>query len=337
MVLKILDGTRPQDIPIEDAKLVPMFDWRQLRRWRIPESALPAGSDVRFREISAWERHRATIVLTAGVLLLQSALIATLVFERRRRQRAEVEARHNLTAMAHLDRRAAMGELATSLAHELNQPLSAILQNAGVAQMLLTSHPVPPGLREIQEIIGDIRSDDLRASEVIRRMRGLLQKHELEAQPVDLNEVAQETIAIVRPDAKSRNIEVEVQLADGLSPILGDRVHLQQVLLNLLMNAMDAVASMPPERRRVQLWTRQSDGEVRLAVADSGVGVPADRLSEIFEPFYTTKSEGSGMGMGLAIARSIIEAHAGRMAAENNPGGGATVWCSLPTSPTLRS
>jgi signal transduction histidine kinase len=141
----------------------------------------------------------------------------------------------------------------------------------------------------------------------------------------------------VRPDAKSRDIEVEVQLADGLSPILGDRVHLQQVLLNLLMNAMDAVASMPPERRRVRLWTRQSDGEVKLAVADSGVGVPADRLSEIFEPFYTTKSEGSGMGMGLAIARSIIEAHAGRMAAENNPGGGATVWCTLPTSSTLPS
>jgi signal transduction histidine kinase len=193
---------------------------------------------------------------------------------------------------------------------------------------------VPPVLSEIPDIISDIRSDDLRASEMIRRMRGLLQKHELESRPVDLNEVAQETIAIVRPDASSRGIHVEAQLADRLSPILGDRVHLQQVLLNLLMNAMDAVASMPPDRRRVRLRTTQSDGEVRLAVADTGVGIPADQLSSIFEPFFTTKSECSGMGMGLAIARSIVEAHAGRMAAENNPGGGATVWCSLPTSST---
>jgi C4-dicarboxylate-specific signal transduction histidine kinase len=204
-----------------------------------------------------------------------------------------------------------MGELATSLAHELNQPLNAILQNAGVAQMLLTFNTVPPALGEMAEIIGDIRKDDLRASEVIRRMRGLLMKHELEAQPVDLNEVAQETVAIVRPDARSRAIELQMELADGVRPILGDRVHLQQVLLNLLMNAMDAVATMPPERRRVQVSTQESDGEVRLAVADTGADIPAGRLSTIFEPFFTTKSDGNGMGMGLAIARSIVEAMPG--------------------------
>ena len=223
-----------------------------------------------------------------------------------------------------------MGELATSLAHELNQPLNAILQNAGVAQMMLTSNPVPAALGEMTEIISDIRKDDLRASEVIRRMRGLFQKHELEAHPVDLNEVVQETVAIVRPDARSREIEVEMNLHDGVRTIPGDRVHLQQVLLNLLMNAMDAVAAMPLDRRRVQVSTTQRDGEVRLSVADTGPGIPADRLSQIFEPFYTTKSEGSGMGMGLAIARGIVEAHDGRMAAENNPAGGATVWFSVP-------
>jgi signal transduction histidine kinase len=120
-------------------------------------------------------------------------------------------------------------------------------------------------------------------------------------------------------------------------PVLGDRVHLQQVLLNLLMNAVDAVASMPTECRRVRVWTTQSDGEVRLAVTDTGIGIPADRISEIFEPFYTTKSEGSGMGMGLAIARSIVDAHGGRMAAENNAGRGATVWFSVPMSPGPQS
>ena len=226
-----------------------------------------------------------------------------------------------------------MGELATSLAHELNQPLNSILQNAGLAQMLLTSDTGPRALGEIQDVIGNIRKADIRASEVIRRMRGLLQKHELEAHPLDLNEVARETIAIVRPDAKSREIELETDLGHDVRPIQGDRIHLQQVLLNLLMNAVDAVATMPAERRRVRVWSNQSDGEVRVAVADTGGGIPADRLSEIFEPFYTTKSGGSGMGMGLAIARSIVEAHAGRMAAENNPDGGATVWFSVPISP----
>ena len=197
---------------------MPTFDWRQLRRWGIAESALPAGSVIRFREISVWERYRTAIVVTASVLLLQSVLIASLVFERRRRRRAEIESRRNLAAMAHLDRRAAMGELATSLAHELNQPLNAILQNAGVAQMLLTANTVPPALGEMADIISDIRKDDIRASEVIRRMRGLLQKHELESHPVNLNEVAQETVAIVRPDARSREIQLEMDLQTACAP-----------------------------------------------------------------------------------------------------------------------
>jgi signal transduction histidine kinase len=330
----ILEGSRPEQIPIEQLPLDVVFDWRVLRRFHLAEGSLPAGSIVRFRTPSIWEEHRTAIVAALGVLLLQSLLIAGLIFERRRRRRAESEARRNLTAMAHLDRRAAMGELATSLAHELSQPLNAILQNAGVAQMLLTANTVPAALDEITEIISDIRKDDLRASEVIRRMRGLLQKHELETRPVDLNEVAQDTVAIVRPDARSRQIDVELELSAHVSPVLGDRVHLQQVLLNLLMNAMDAVGGEPPERRRVVVSTTQVDGDVRLAVVDTGIGIPADDVAQIFEPFYTTKSAGNGMGMGLAIARSIVEAHGGRLAAENNPGGGTTVLFSLPVSPT---
>ena len=309
------------------------FDDRQLERWGIPEARLPAGAAVRFREPNLWRDYRALMLTALAVTVAQSLLIAGLVFERRRRRRAEVESRRHLAAMAHLDRRAAMGELATSLAHELNQPLNAILQNAGVAQMLLSANALPPALGEMQDIISDIRKDDIRASEVIRRMRGLLQKHELEAHPVDMNDVAQETVAIVRPDANSRDIQLDVDLADELRPILGDRVHVQQVLLNLLMNAVDAVATMPAERRRVRLWTSQHDGEVRVAVVDRGVGIAADRIAEIFEPFYTTKSGGTGMGMGLAIARSIVEAHGGRMAADNNPTGGAIVSFSLPVAP----
>jgi two-component system sensor kinase FixL len=165
---------------------------------------------------------------------------------------------------------------------------------------------------------------------MIRRMRGLLQKHELEVRPVDLNEVAQETAAIVRPDARAREVELDMNLAESVAPVLGDRVHLQQVLLNLLMNALAAASSMPRERRRVRVYTSQHDGDVRLAVTDTGTGIPPDRLRQIFEPFYTTKSEGGGMGMGLAIARGIVEAHGGHIEAENNAGGGATVWFSIP-------
>jgi len=326
---EIFHGKKAQDIPIQQVALVPMFDWRQVRRWGIAEPSLPAGSIMLFREVPIWERYRGTLIATASVLLLQSLLIAGLVFERRRRRQAEMDSRRNLAAMAHLDRRAAMGELATSLAHELNQPLNAILQNAGVAQMLLDSTAVPPALGELADIVGDIRHDDIRASEVIRRMRQLLQKRELESLPVDLNEAAGDTAAIVLPDARSRGIQLDLVLVDGLGPVLGDRVHLQQVILNLLMNAIDAVTTMPPDRRRVQILTSGRDGEVRLAVADAGPGIPTERISEIFEPFYTTKS-GGGMGMGLAIARSIVEAHGGRLTAENNAGGGATVSFSVP-------
>jgi signal transduction histidine kinase len=309
------------------------FDARQLERWSIPERRLPAGSDVRFRAPSLWRDRRGLVLAALGVTLLQSLLIAGLVFERRRRRRAEIDSRRHLAAMAHLDRRAAMGELATSLAHELNQPLNAILQNAGVAEMMLTKPAQPQERDEMLDIITDIRKDDIRASEIIRRMRGLLQKHELESQVIDLNQIAEETVTIVRPDARARQVQLEVALGDDLPSILGDRVHLQQVMLNVLINALDAVSTLPPDRRRVRVRSRREGNDVRVSVTDTGVGIRGARTSEIFEPFFTTKREGSGMGMGLAIARSIIEAHAGRMAAENNPSGGATVWFSVPISP----
>jgi len=308
------------------------FDHRQLERWRIPESRLPRGANIRFRELDLWRDRRGLVLGVLGVTMLQSLLIAGLVFEHRRRRRAEIESRRLLTGLAHMDRRAAMGELATSLAHELNQPLNAILQNAGVAQMMLAKTVTPPELGEMAEIISDIRKDDIRASEMIRRMRSLLQKHELESRPVDLNDVAADTIAIVRPDARARDVELELEITEDVDRILGDRVHLQQVLLNLLMNAIDAAGAKPSGRRSVRVSTSQANGAVRLAVADTGKGISASQMMKIFEPFYTTKSEGSGMGMGLAIARSIVEAHGGVMAAENNAGGGATVWFSVPAA-----
>jgi signal transduction histidine kinase len=325
-------------IPLSDYTSV-IFDDRQLRRWGIPESRLPAGSDVRFREPSLWRDRRGLVLAAIAIIDTQLLLIAGLLVERRRRHTAEAESRHNLeesrrhlVANAHLDRRAAMGELATALAHEINQPLNSILQNVDVADMLLTAQPTYAGREELGEILGDIRKADLRASEVIRRMRTMLQRHELESETIDLNAVARDAMAITQPDASARRVALDAHLDPTIPTVQGDAIHLQQVLLNLLMNAMDAVSGMPDHRRLVTLRTTHDDTEVRVSVADRGRGITAERIADIFEPFVTTKDNGAGMGMGLAIARSIVEAHDGRLGAENNSDGGATVWFALPLS-----
>jgi signal transduction histidine kinase len=304
------------------------FDERQLLRWDVPESRLPAGSAVLYREPNLWRDRRALVVGTIAVTLAQALLITGLVIERRRRIRAEREGRRSLATMAHLDRRAAMGELAASLAHEINQPLNAILQNAGVAHALLTRSPGEPPLDEVQEILEDIQSDDARAGDVIRRMRALLEKRELHAETLDANGFVRDTIDLVRPDAASRGIHVDAALGEGLAPIRGDRVHLQQVLLNLLMNAMDSVAGLPSDRRRLSVATAETNGHVEVSVRDRGAGIADEHLSHVFEAFYTTK--GKGLGMGLAISKGIVDAHGGRIGAENHPGGGARVWFRVP-------
>jgi signal transduction histidine kinase len=193
-------SAQPASVPIA-AYTTLAFDARQLARWGIPEERLPAGSTVRYRQPSLWREYRLLVIAAATVTLLQAALIGALLFEHRRRRRAEMSSRRHLAAMAHLDRRAAMGELTTSLAHELNQPLNAILQNAGAAEMMLGFRRDDRSLDDIREILADIRSDDIRAGETIRRMRGLLRKQELETQPLDLNEFTRDTIALVSPDA----------------------------------------------------------------------------------------------------------------------------------------
>jgi two-component system, LuxR family, sensor kinase FixL len=232
--------------------------------------------------------------------------------------------------MAHLDRRVAMGELTTSLAHELNQPLNAILQNAGAAEMMLGKLGSDKDLDEVKEILADIRKDDVRAGETIQRMRSLLRKRELQTESLSLNEVARDTIALVSPDAAARHVRVESDLGAVLDPVVGDRVHLQQVLLNLMLNGMEAMTATPRDRRTLLVRTSQINGMIEIAVRDSGTGLTSLTATQLFEPFYTTKVD--GMGMGLAIVRSIIEAHAGRIEAGNNDEGGATFTVHLKAS-----
>jgi PAS domain S-box-containing protein len=245
------------------------------------------------------------------------------------RKLAEAEVQRQREQLAHVARVSVMGELAASVAHELNQPLGAILSNAEAAELFLKQDP--PAVGELSAILTDIRKDDERAGEVIRRMRALLRKHELERQPLEINALAEDVLRLVSADAALRKMAITAELAPGLPAVRGDRIHLQQVLLNLILNAMEAMANQPPERRRLTVRTSgTNNGTVELSVADSGPGIPADNLPRLFEPFFTTKE--SGIGMGLSISRKIVEAHHGRIWAENRPAGGAVFHVTLPTA-----
>ncbi len=243
------------------------------------------------------------------------------------RKQAESELQRNRLELAHVTRISTMGELAASLAHELNQPLTAILSNAQAAHRFLAANPAD--LEEVREILKDIVEDDKRASEVIRRMRVLIKKEDIAFVPLDLKEVIRDVVRLVHSDAVMLNVDVALELHPELPLIQGDRVQLQQVVLNLLLNALDAMKDCPANERRVLLQADQDDeGAVRVAVRDRGIGLGGDTLDRIFQPFYTTKRD--GLGMGLSISRSIIEGHNGRLWAENNRDRGATFYFTLP-------
>jgi PAS domain S-box-containing protein len=247
------------------------------------------------------------------------------------RKRTELEAAQLRAELAHISRVSTMGELAASLAHELNQPLTAILSNAQAAQRFMAANP--DDLEDVREILKDIVQDNNRAGEVIRRMRALVRKEELAFVSLDLASVIGDVAALIHSDAILHSVQILVELNPGLPQVRGDRVQLQQVVLNLLLNAFDAMKDCPTNHRQVMLRGNLDDARmVRVAVQDCGVGLSRDKLEKIFEPFYSTKRD--GMGMGLSISRSIIEAHGGRLWAANNPDRGATFYFTLPIAST---
>jgi two-component system, LuxR family, sensor kinase FixL len=215
--------------------------------------------------------------------------------------------------------------MAAALAHELNQPLTAILSNAHAGERYLAQ--AAPPLGEIREILQDVVGDARRAGEVIQRLRSLLRKDDTKFLALDINIVVREMAVLTHTEAVLRNLTVDLELASDLPPVRGDRVQLLQVLLNLVVNGMEAMGAQA-EGRRIEIRTARGAEAVRVAVRDEGPGIPPEMLKEIFETFYTTKLK--GMGMGLAISRSIVEAHGGQLWAENNPDRGATFWFTLP-------
>jgi len=270
-----------------------------------------------------WLKVQAKVVLTPMGKPERMTGVSLDVTER---QRAELELQQHREELAHLSRVTMLGELSGSLAHELNQPLTAILSNAQAAQRFLARDA--PDLAELREILTDIVAEDKRAGEVIRRLRLLLKKSEFHHQPLDVNAVVREVLKLVRNDLVNRGVFTQVDLASDLPAIGGDRVQLQQVIINLVMNACHAMTDATPADRLIVLRTIASAGEgVRVEVADRGCGIPPKNLERIFEPFFTTRSE--GMGLGLAVCRTIISAHGGKMGARNNAERGALFYFTI--------
>ena len=247
------------------------------------------------------------------------------------RKKTEMELQEQRSALAHVARVAIMGELAASLAHELNQPLTAILSNARAALRFMESDPA--NLQEVRGALDDIVAANTRAAEVIRRTRDLIRKEnrDLEFSPLDPASLIRDVVTLVHSDAIVQGVRVVLHLDEHLPPVRGDRVQLQQVVLNILLNSFDAMKATPPDERQVELRvSRVQNDMIRVAIGDSGPGFGVEELGRIFQPFYTTKRD--GLGLGLSICRSIVDAHGGRLWAENNAGRGATFCFTVPVS-----
>jgi len=243
------------------------------------------------------------------------------------RKRAELEAEQNRAELAHVVRVATMGELTASRAHELSQPLTAIRSNAQAGSRMMGS--AVTDTTEIRAIFADIVANDRRASEILGRIRNLVRKADLELAPLELNGVAREVASLMQTDTVLRGAITTLELAEGSLSVRGDRIQLQQVVLNLILNGLEAMAGTDRRNRRLCIQTIWYDSEqIQLAVRDTGTGIARDRIDHIFDPFYTSKPD--GLGMGLSIARTIVQAHGGRMWAENNEGQGASVGFVLP-------
>jgi len=243
------------------------------------------------------------------------------------RKASELNAAQDRAALRHLSRVSMVGQLSAAIAHQLNQPLAAILGNAEAAQIMLGRDNVD--LKELRAIFGDIVAEDVRAAQVIRRLRELYNRGDMTVGPVDLNELVRETLDLLRTELQLRHVTVSTDL-DPAPPLLdGGRVQLQQVLMNLILNATDAMSKVDGRDRKLTLRTESLGDEMSLRVIDSGSGISEEYLHRVFDPFWTSKP--SGMGMGLAICQSIVAAHRGRMTVSNNVDHGAAFRVTLPT------
>jgi len=333
-VLRRRPGDRMPPVELIDNTFV--ADWRQLRRWGLDEARLPQGTEVVFREPTLWQQYRMVVLLTLGVIGAEALLIGSLLAERRRRKRAQLVAEEQQRRadetrrqVAHMGRVALVGELAATMSHDLRQPLAAIRLNAEAGAKIVAGDTGPLGDEEREmcgEIFGDIVADNVLASDIITRVRALVRREELPPQPVDLNEICRTSARILQYDVVAHRAEITLALDPRSPTVTGDPIQLQQVVLNLLVNALDAsAASTSP---KVVISTAVRGEEVEVAVRDNGPGLTQDVQQHLFESFFTTKSQ--GLGLGLPIVQSIIDRHHGRVRAENADEGGASFRVTMP-------
>ena len=301
IALRVLAGEDASQItPAVDEVVKPVFDWRQLERWKVDEARLPAGSEIRHRPVTIWDQYSWHILGIGAAFLALLALLITLLRERHVRFAAEVTASQRMSELAHINRHATAGEMSAAIAHELNQPLGAILNNAEAAAILLES--ASPDVTELKAILSDIRRDDERAGEIIKRLRALVSKKVVDFQHVDLNDVSREALGVAEIQAHSGGITLHSILAQGDLPVVGDAVQLQQVILNLAMNAIEATDERKDGPRDIVVRTTLAENlGVEFSISDFGSGIPPDTLKHLFDPVLHDQEQRDGDG---AIARA---------------------------------
>jgi signal transduction histidine kinase len=326
-VLRTFQGETAATIPVNEGNFVkPVFDWRQLRRWDVSESQLPPGSEIRFRQLSAWDQYRWQIVAIATAVLLQTGLIHWLLYERRRRRVSEMVTRDALSELAHVNRLATGNELSASIAHEVMQPLTGIVSSANAGLRWLSA--ATPDVDKARAMLTQIVAAGHRAAEVVRAIRAMFKKSTDNDQPVEMSGLILATLDLVRRDLEEHNVAVETGLEERLPVLRADTVQMQQVLLNLIVNAIDAMTTSSSGERILSVRSEVRDGCICVSVADNGPGVSEEMLDKIFTPLFTTKAQ--GMGLGLSICRSIVEAHHGRIWASLHQPRGVIIHISLP-------
>ncbi len=331
--MRVLGGEPVSAIPLAEVNAIhPVFDWNQMQRWRVSEASLPAGSEIRFRELTAWDQYRGRILAICAAVLFQAGLIAWLLYERQFRHRVETLARDTMSELTQMNRIAAAGELSASIAHEINQPLTGIVTRASAARRWLAADK--PDVDRTRAALDQIISAGHRAAEIIRNARAMFRKDTQERSLIDVNRTILTVLAVGKREIQKNHIDVKMELDDELPRVVANEVQLQQVILNLIVNAVEAMHSTQPRILRVRSALSDSN-MVHVSVEDSGTGIDPVNHNLVFKPLFTTKSR--GMGMGLSICHSIIGNHDGRIWVTSGSGRGSVFQFELPASADKRS
>jgi signal transduction histidine kinase len=328
VAMRILRGEAPSGIKVPPVGFAqPKYDWREMQRWGIGESRLPPGSEIDFRQPTLLQQFRWQILGIIAAVLAQTLLISWLIYEHKRRSLAEVRSRNAMAELAHMNRLETAGQLSASIAHEINQPVTGIVLKASAALRWLAVEK--PDMERIRSTLRDIVGAGERAGDIITGVRAMFKKGTNATVPINLNNLINTVLALVRLDLQKDDVRVELQLDEQLPAVPADPVQLQQVILNLIVNAADAMRDVQPRVLKVQ--TNQTlSGTVRVSIEDSGPGISDSDRERIFSPLFTTKA--GGMGMGLSICRSIVENHGGKIWVAAAANGGALFQFELPAA-----